>query len=690
MKKSLSTAFLTICLFSFLAAQSNGGTSIERKFERIEEKAEQFAENIETKAETVAERWERRAERFEAKAERFGERMENNWSANFKGRNIGFTSTACPEISFLGIEAYEVSIEKAKKLGFENRYGSYVSKVMAKSAAETAGLQAFDYIYGVDEQRTSNNQSLSDILEDYEVGNEVTLYFVRKGQKMNIKVKLGESDGYETEDDEQRPFLGVSPEDDGDNDELNGVSVDVVEKSAAEEMGLKMGDVITAINGFPVLDWDDVTTAIQNTKPGQAIEVAFEREGRELTAKGTVKAYDEVYPENEGGNWNLDIDWDETGKADIIIGDDWGNTWDGYEQDENRAFIGIYTDMISKEKATKLGFDNPYGTYVTGIIPNSGADKAGLKPFDYIYGFDEYRAGEQQNLGVVMKKYKPGDKATVHFVRKGKKATASLTFTKPMKEKKEDMDSCEDGFFGIIQKGSDEDDGVTISPVKGSTAAELGLQEGDLITHINGYRMSDWQDITTAINLVKPGETISVDYERNGKAMKGSKPLKSLAQTKNCANCDCGEKESVVIATTPGSGWSGWSNSSSKSDVPMPRMDMKNARVSTDNINADEANELRSKGVNLGTNSLSVDGLRISPNASTGQFSLEFNLPTSGNTIVKIYNLTGRELYEYDLGSFSGKFSDNVDLGQNGPGSYFLEVTQGGKVFTKKVTLAKG
>ncbi|MBK8567360.1 MAG: PDZ domain-containing protein [Saprospiraceae bacterium] len=252
------------------------------------------------------------------------------------------------------------------------------------------------------------------------------------------------------------------------------------------------------------------------------------------------------------------------------------------------------------------------------------------------------------------------------------------------------MDSCEDGFFGIIQKASDEDDGVTISPVKGSTAADLGLQEGDLITHINGYPMLDWQDITTAIGLLKPGETITVDYQRNGKTMKGSKPLKSLAETKNCANCDCGEKESVVIATSPGSTWSGWPNSS-KSDSAMPRMDMKNARVSTDNISSDEVSQLRSKGVNLGnSSSLSVDGLRISPNASTGQFSLEFNLANSGNTIVKIYNLNGRQLYEYDLGSFSGKFSDNVDLGQNGPGSYFLEISQGGKVFSKKVTLAKG
>lgn len=240
---------------------------------------------------------------------------------------------------------------------------------------------------------------------------------------------------------DQRPFLGVSPTEDDFETELDGVSVDVVEKSTAAEMGLKIGDVITSINGYPILDWDDVTTAIQNTKPGQAIEVNFKRDERELSAKGTIKAYEEVYPEGREGSWNLDIDWNETGDVTISNGDDWENkSYD--EQDENRAFIGIFTEMISKQKAQRLGFDNPYGIYVTGIIPNSGAEQAGLKAFDYIFGFDEYRAGEQQDLGLIMKKYAPGDKATVHYYRKGKKATASIVFTKPIKAKKDEQSDC--------------------------------------------------------------------------------------------------------------------------------------------------------------------------------------------------------------------------------------------------------
>lgn len=690
MKKIFS--ILTLACLSFLVVEAqSGGTSFERAFERLTDKVERLAEKVEDQAEITAENWESRSARISAKAERFGGRFEDkwddDWSVRFEGWGNNLYFTSCPEVSFLGIQTLEVSIEKAKKLGFDNRYGSYVSKVMAKSSAEEAGLQAFDYIYGVDEQRTSDNQNLSDILEDYEPGDEVTLHLMRKGEKMSVKVKLARYEHDFDSDVNHHAFLGVSPQD-FETEEIDGVPVEIVEKSTAEEMGLKVGDVITSINGFPILDWDDVTTAVQNTKPGETIEVNFQRGENNLSAKGTVKSYEDVYPENQNGSWNLDIDWDEMGSVDVAIADDWDQQ---VEQDENRAFIGIYTEMLSSEKAKKLGYDNPFGAYVTGVLPNSGAEKAGIMPFDYIYGFDEYRAAEGQHLGIILNKFKPGQTATAHFMRKGKPAKASITFTKPFIADKKEQNSCEDPFFGIIQIDSDGDKGVMVSPVGGSTAKELGLQEGDVITHINGYQMVDWQDVTAAIDMLNPGQTISVDYIRDGKTMKGSKSIKSYAETKNCADCDCGGKPTVVIATTPSpsTGGRGWPQLPSVTSTA-PRVSIENVKPSFGTITTEESSALRSKGVQLSeTNTLTVDNLRLSTNTSTGLFDLDFNLPSSGNTVVRIYNLAGRVLYEYDLGSFSGKFSDSVDISQNGVGNYFLEINQNGKVFTKKITLTR-
>ena len=637
--------------------------------------------------------------RWEAKAERPGRQLDQQWSRdwriNLENLPDRIVISDEPDGVFLGIESTDISIEKAKALGFENPYGSYVSRVISNSAAASAGLLPFDYIYGANDQRTSNNQDLADILEDFEPGDEVTLYFIRKGEKHTVNVRLGSYEEYDREaegrDQEEHGFLGVSPGEDESDDDLDGVSVEVAEESAAAEMGLIEGDVIVGINGYPVLDWDDVETAISNMQPGDPIEVIFERDAGELSAKGTVKSYRDAHPDDEHSDLDIDVDWDEIGNIRIELPDELAIGWD----QEDRAFLGIYTDMISEEKARKLGFENPYGSYVTGILKNTAAEKAGIKPFDYLYGIDEYRVGENQSLGGIMKKYRPGDKATLHFLRKGRKSSASIQFGRHDEAEKVSRNSCEDPFFGIIQlskSGDSNVDGVSVKPVKGSTAEELGLMEGDVITAINGYKIIDWQDITTAIEMLNPGETIAVDYRRDNKSMKASKAIRSYAETKKCENCDCGQKEEVVISLKKPDFKVNfnWNDKDDNHKPSAPRIDPDAAKVTMENITSSESSSLKSKGLDFSNNStLSVENLRLAPNPNAGMFSLDFRLSSSGETVVRLYNAAGRVIYEYELGNFSGDFHDSVDISQNGPGDYFLQITQNGKVFSKKIVLTK-
>ncbi len=659
---------------------------LSEKAERLAEAAERNANRIEYLAEKNASKWEAQAEHI---ASQFERKWNRDWNVRFE-KNPGYRSVViAPDGVFLGIEANEISSEKARKLGFENSYGSYVSRVIENTAAKAAGLQPFDYIYGVNEQRTSDNQNLTDILEDYEPGTEVTLHFIRKGQKMTAKVSLGSDENQDWDFEEEDPgFLGVSPHDEEAEDDMDGVTVEIVEASTAQEIGLKDGDIITQINGYPILDWEDVTTAVRNTSPGDQIEIRFSRNGNEMQGKGTVKSYGDVYPDDENEDWDVDVDWDEMGDVDIRLDDETDFEWDGKSDD--RAFLGIYIEMISENKASKLGFDNPYGSYVGGVMKNTAAEKAGIKSLDYIYGIDEYRVGENQNLGGILKKYKPGDKATVHFIRKEKKMSASLTFGKHSEAEKVSRNSCEDPFFGIVQAGSSDSEGIKVNPVENTTAKDLGLQDGDVITHINGYKMIDWTDVTLAIGMLNPGETIAVEYLRDGKKMKGSKAIKSYAETKNCKDCDCGKKDNVTIKIDdPVNFEFRWKDDkSSAGEVSTPRIDIAKAQVAMENVTSGEESTLKGKGINLPQQStLTVNNLRLTPNQGQGLFSLNFNLPSSGKTVVKVYNIAGRAIYEYDLGRFSGEFADSIDISQNGPGDYFLQITQDDKVFTKKIVL---
>ena len=394
---------LTALFFTFLIL--NG-------FSQIGERWDAWAENFSIKAECFAEKLsrdvERNAEGISKAAEGFAQDLEakfyrGDYGLNTKGWANETWNQASNNVGYLGIHFEQISRKKAEKLGFQNRYGSYVSKVVKNSAAEKAGLQHFDYIYGVEDQRTSDNQDLSDILSDYDAGTEVILHFIRNGQLKTVKVTLEEYDEYDWDyNQNDRAFLGLRPTEDERQEDLDGVSVEIIKGTTADEMGLKKGDIIKAINGFPVLDWDDVSRVLNNSQPGDEVFIILQRDNAEISLTGVLRSKEEDFDfleaGNEIGSWNWT--WDDSGKT----------AWSS-----EGAFLGVYIEKISEKKAKALGFDNPYGSYVSGVLKNTAAEKGGLMPFDYIFGIDEYRVGVDQQLGGILLRYKSGDEAIVHF-----------------------------------------------------------------------------------------------------------------------------------------------------------------------------------------------------------------------------------------------------------------------------------
>jgi len=56
-------------------------------------------------------------------------------------------------------------------------------------------------------------------------------------------------------------------------------------------------------------------------------------------------------------------------------------------------------------------------------------EPAGLQPFDYLYAINYYQIKDGE-LEATLGKFKPGDKATLHFIRNSKKMTAPVSFAK--------------------------------------------------------------------------------------------------------------------------------------------------------------------------------------------------------------------------------------------------------------------
>lgn len=353
----------------------------------------------------------------------------------------------------------------------------------------------------------------------------------------------------------------------------------------------------------------------------------------------------------------------------------------GVQPQPEWAFLGIYSSDVNKEKAAKLGFDNPYGSYVTGILGNTGAEKAGIRPFDYIYGVDEFRTGAEQNLTAILRQYRPGDKVTVHLIRNRQKQTLAVTLGRRSDARTEKRSECEDPFLGVSQTSDDAQDGVRVNIVDNSTAASIGIPKGAAITRINQHPILDWTDMGTAIDMLKVGETINVEYLQNGQRKTANGPIKSYCETKTNTN-NIFDRD--------------WDFDFDRDD----RNASPNARENTNRnisglqatvapVSGEEAAALRTEHkLNFsGSNDLRAERLNVTPQSQTGLFRLRFDLAQRGETSVRIYNNAGRQIYEYELGSFSGEFSDDIDIAQNGPGNYFLLIEQSGKTYTRKIVV---
>ena len=99
----------------------------------------------------------------------------------------------------------------------------------------------------------------------------------------------------------QRGYLGVStyntndiPEDQKEkmNLKYSGdglVITDVVSSSAAQDAGLKKGDIIKSVNGTTVLLASELQELVTRYKPGDKINVVYSRNGKDNTATATLK-----------------------------------------------------------------------------------------------------------------------------------------------------------------------------------------------------------------------------------------------------------------------------------------------------------------------------------------------------------------------------------------------------------------
>jgi serine protease Do len=100
-----------------------------------------------------------------------------------------------------------------------------------------------------------------------------------------------------------------------------------------------------------------------------------------------------------------------------------------------RPYIGVRYILITPKLAQDENLPYDYGVLVAGdasgsdqaIIPESPADKAGLKVGDIILEADGQKLTEDMPLGDIVQRKQPGDTVTLKIARQGKEQTLGVT-----------------------------------------------------------------------------------------------------------------------------------------------------------------------------------------------------------------------------------------------------------------------
>lgn len=222
---------------------------------------------------------------------------------------------AAADRAYLGVRVQTLDEALAAALDLEEDAGVLIRQVEADSPAEEAGLKAGDIVTAINGDGVSRPSELTRMVREFDPGSKVTLDLLRQGKAKELQVALGEAerqlarserrlerrfpggvDVRELRLDRERGFLGVSPlsMSDGlaeyfDADNGGALVSDVVEDSPADELGLRAGDVITAINGKSVEDADELRERLGDFDEAEEVEVTWLRKGREQSGKVEIE-----------------------------------------------------------------------------------------------------------------------------------------------------------------------------------------------------------------------------------------------------------------------------------------------------------------------------------------------------------------------------------------------------------------
>ncbi|MFA0441182.1 serine endoprotease DegQ [Vibrio sp. 10N.286.49.C2] len=346
----------------------------------------------------------------------------------------------------------------------------------------------------------------------------VTNYHVINGAE-EIHVKLQDGREYDAE------LVG--------GDEMSDVALlklddakNLTEIKIADSDSLRVGDFTVAI-GNPFGLGQTVTSGIVS---------ALGRSGLNLENFENFIQTDAAINSGNSGGALVNLKGELIGINTAILGPNGGNVGIGFAIPSNmmdnltkqiiefgevkRGMLGVQGGEVTSELAEALGYDSSKGAFVSQVMPDSAAEKGGLKAGDIIVSVNGKKIATFSELRAKVATLGAGKTITLGLIRDGKSMTVDATLTEGAKSLTK-ADKLHEGLTGAEfsnTEKSDDVEGVKVkSVVEGSPAAQYELQQGDIIMDVNRERVKNVGEFRKILEA-KPG-VLALNIQRGDRTI---------------------------------------------------------------------------------------------------------------------------------------------------------------------------
>ena len=266
----------------------------------------------------------------------------------------------------------------------------------------------------------------------------------------------------------------------------------------ADSDNLRVGDYTVAI-GNPYGLGETVTSGIVS---------ALGRSGLNVENYENFIQTDAAINRGNSGGALVNLNGELIGINTAILAPDGGNIGIGFAIPSNmvknltgqmvefgqvkRGELGILGAELNSELAKAMKVDAQRGAFVSQVLPNSAAAKAGVKAGDVVVSMNGKPLSSFAALRAEVGSLPIGTKLQLGLLRDGKPVSVTVELQQSTQDKVQSA-TIYTGIEGAdLSNDSGSDKGVRVDNVKpGSAAARIGLKKGDVILGVNQQRVAN-------------------------------------------------------------------------------------------------------------------------------------------------------------------------------------------------------